>query len=449
MPVVADRRPPQPAPPATSSPLPRAIILAPNDGGLPLIRSLSRRGVPVTVLATPAHAWITRSRWADGRVLEPVAQHPAAWHLALAELAERGEGVLISGTDGITEFLARERERIPDHLRSFEAPDGAHLRLMDKRSLYDLATTLGVRTPWNIDLLPGMAVEEIAEQASYPCLLKPVLSHLWRRLFGDRRVIVVRSPAELAEAARPALAAGLELMISEYVPGPDRNLEGAVTVRTEDGTYALSYEKRKIRQFPPGFGAGSVHESAEVPETMALAHRILDAAGFVGLSGFEAKRHAETGEVVLIEANVRLPQGFALGDASGIDASWRLYACLAGLPLPPQPAQVAGVRSVVPTLEARAVLPQLRRRELTIREWVRSYRGVKGVGALSLRDPGPVVALAAQQFARGSRSLWTSLGAQAWATARTDGCARRGRLRWRTCRGRRHRLSSGDPARPE
>ena len=47
-------------------------------------------------------------------------------------------------------------------------------------------------------------------------------------------------------------------------------------MRREDGTYALSYGRRKIRQYPPGFGAGSVHESAEVPETKALAERILD-----------------------------------------------------------------------------------------------------------------------------------------------------------------------------
>ena len=55
------------------------------------------------------------------------------------------------------------------------------------------------------------------------------------------------------------------------------------------------------------------------------------------------------------------------------------------------------------------MLPLLRGRELTIREWLRSYRGVKGVGlGLSIRDPGPAAALAAREIARGSRSLWTS-----------------------------------------
>ena len=406
------------------SDLPQAILLAPNDGGLPLIRNLSRRGVRVTVLATRAHAWITRSRWADGRVLEGVSRHPGAWHLALVELAERGDGVLISGTDGITEFLVRERERIPDVLRSFEAPDSAHLRLMDKRSLYELAAALDVRTPWHIPLTPGMAIGEVTERASYPCLLKPSLSHLWRRLFGDRRVVLVRTPTELAAAARPALDAGLDLIVSEYVPGPDRNLEGAVTVRRPDGTYALSYGRHKVRQFPPGFGAGSVNESAEVPETEAIAAAILDSVGFAGLSAIETKRHAETGELVLIEANVRLPQSFAVGDASGTDAAWRLYASLAGLPLSRQPAQRVGVRSIAPSLEAGAVLRQVRHREVTIRDWARAYRRVRDVSALTLRDPGPVVALGAGMLARGFRSLRRSARDRAARPAHTTGLRR-------------------------
>jgi hypothetical protein len=48
-------------------------------------------------------------------------------------------------------------------------------------------------------------------------------------------------------------------------------------------------------------------------------------------------RHAETGELVLIEVNARVLGHFGLGDASNVDASWRLYATLAGLPLGPSP----------------------------------------------------------------------------------------------------------------
>jgi predicted ATP-grasp superfamily ATP-dependent carboligase len=145
---------------------------------------------------------------------------------------------------------------------------------------------------------------------------------------------------------------------------------------------------------PAGFGAGSVHESVDVPQTLELTTSLLDAADFVGIALVEAKRHAETGEMVLIEVNVRLPQGFGLGDAAGTDASWRLYATLAGLPLAPQPRPLQGVKVVVPSLEPRAIVGNLRDGTTTLREVVGSYRGVRGFSGLTPRDPVPVASLA-------------------------------------------------------
>jgi len=71
---------------------------------------------------------------------------------------------------------------------------------------------------------------------------------------------------------------------------------------------SLGYTRRKLRQYPPYFGAGSVMEAVPSPDVMAMARRLLDAAGFVSISSFEAKRHAVTGEHVLMEINVRTPQ---------------------------------------------------------------------------------------------------------------------------------------------
>jgi hypothetical protein len=75
---------------------------------------------------------------------------------------------------------------------------------------------------------------------------------------------------------------------------------------------------------------------------MALVRWLLDAAGFAGIAAVDAKRHEETGEHVSMEVHVRIPQSWAVGDAWGTDASWRLYATLAGAPLSPSPARQPG-----------------------------------------------------------------------------------------------------------
>lgn len=69
------------------------------------------------------------------------------WLALLDDFARAGDGVLISGSDRATEFLVRERSRIPRNLSSFESADSAHLKLMDKASLYALAEQAGIRYP--------------------------------------------------------------------------------------------------------------------------------------------------------------------------------------------------------------------------------------------------------------------------------------------------------------
>jgi len=121
----------------------RAIVLDAADGGLAVACALRRRGVPVTVVAVPGYRWVTRARGIDGRI----ATTRAEWLAELDDLASLGRGVLIPASDRAVEFVARERNRIPPDLYSFEGPSSAHLELTDKASLYRLAAQAGVRAP--------------------------------------------------------------------------------------------------------------------------------------------------------------------------------------------------------------------------------------------------------------------------------------------------------------
>jgi predicted ATP-grasp superfamily ATP-dependent carboligase len=373
---------------------PLAVILDPSDNGIPLAAALAARSVPVTILATPAFTWVAKTRWAEGAVLPGIGGNETRWIERLGRLEPPQGGVLIPGSDAACEFLVRARTRLPAALRSFEAPGTAHLELMDKASLHEIAARAGVAFPASHNLRTPAELDEVSREVAYPCLMKPVLSHEWRKVFGADRVLVMRDRAAVLQAARPALDLGLELLLTEYIPGPDRNLEGIVVVRRADGTYAMEYGRRKIRQHPPAFGAGTVHESFDPAPLRAPMRRLLDMAGFVGVVALEFKRHADTGERYLLDANVRVPQGWAVAEASGVDASWRLYATLAGLDVPRQAAQTPGVRVVVPTLEVHAIARALTQRRASVRRLLDGYRGVRDISGLSLRDPRPALALA-------------------------------------------------------
>jgi predicted ATP-grasp superfamily ATP-dependent carboligase len=374
--------------------MPAPVLLAPFNGGLSAARSLRRRGEAVTVLASPSDSFTAKTRGVTGAVLAALPDGRDEW---LARLSSLGSAAVLTGSDQASELLAKHAGSLGPGIQAFEAADEAHLPLMNKPTSYEIADRAGVRRPWSAFVDDADQLEAAARDATYPCIAKPALSHEWRAVFGDDRVILADSPEELIGESQRALDARLELIVSEYVPGGDDCVEEAILVRARDGSYPVWFGCKKLRQHPAGFGAASLCVSAPVPESMDLAKRLLDEAGYVGVVGVETKRHAETGEYFFIEANVRIPTQWGLGDASGGDSSWRMFATLAGVDVGPQPELSHGAKLVFPELELRAALRNLRSRPEGapgLVERLLSWRGARDRGLLDLKDPGPALALA-------------------------------------------------------
>ena len=380
------------------------VLLDPFNGGLATARALRRRGERVVVVAGTNNAHTTRSRGVEGHVI-PFAGSGEAWLEMLAALARRGTQYLLSGTDAASAWLIDQRANLPPEIVCFERQDEAHALLMSKDSGDAVARAAGVRVPWTATILTPEDVAAVAAEAPWPCILKPLLSHEWRLVLGDERVMLVNDAAEAQRVAERAIAAGFPLVLCEYVPGGDGNVEEAIVVRAADGSYPVQFGCRKIRQYPVGFGVASLCEIAELEESMALARAVLDQAGFVGVAGVETKRHAETGVRYFLEVNVRIPTQWGLADCSGLDASARLVATLRGEQLGPQPPLRRRGRLVYPEQDARAVLVALRaargrERGAVALRLARSYAGTRDFGVLDLRDPGPGIACATRVVRR-------------------------------------------------
>jgi D-aspartate ligase len=384
--------------------LPRTVLLAPHNGGLAMARALRRRGERPVVLACPAAAHVAATRGVESEVLPTVVAGRERW---FERVAAQGEAIVVPGTDDASDFLAGERERLPESIRTFESLDGVHLALMSKPESHALAERAGVRWPRSFDVTTTAELDEVAATIDYPCIAKPALSHRWRMVFGEDRVLLANSAEELVPHCLRALEHELELVVSEYVPGPDGAVEEAILVRAPDGSYPVEFGCHKLRQHPAGFGAASLCETAPIPETIALAKRLLDAVGFVGVAGVETKRHAETGERYFLDANVRLPTQWGLGDAAGGDSSWRLCATLAGIEVGPQPPIEPGVKLVYPQLELHAAIDSRRNGDAgpSLTERLRSWRGAGDLGIADPRDPGPALSVVGQAIRVRAREL--------------------------------------------
>lgn len=378
-----------------TGPWPHVVLFEPHGAGLAITRRMIARGARVTVVVAPGHVWETRSRG----VASIVSPFGEGWLTALAEAAADGaETVVLPATDRGCELLVQARDRLPANVRAFErAEDGRHLALMDKQAGDAIARRAGVPVPWTRSVHEAAELEAALADAPWPCVVKPILSHEWRMRFGEERTFLVEDAAQARELLALPLAAGLGMLLCQYIPGGDDHVEEAIVVRLADGSYPVVFGCHKLRQYPRGFGATALGVSAPLEETTALARAVLDEAGFVGVAGVETKRHADTGERWFLEVNARVPAQWGLGDACGAEATPRLVAALAGRPLGPAPTPRAGVRIVVPDIDLRVCrgllseAPPLRRPLLAAR-LLRPWLGAREIGLLDPRDPGPGLA---------------------------------------------------------
>jgi predicted ATP-grasp superfamily ATP-dependent carboligase len=369
---------------------------------LTVARALHRIGVDVHVLTSPEYSYVAASRGVDGVVLPEPLRDPEPWYDALCDLAATGGGVVLSGSDSASEWLTQHRAALPGNLRSFEADDRVHAELMDKLALYRIASGIGIRVPEFHHIRDRSDLLAVLPELRFPRVLKARMGHVAKLTVGFGTVLV-STRRDLLQRGDRLLDNGIEFLLTDIVPGRERRLEAAVTVRGEDGAYTLEYGRRKIRQWPLDYGVGSLNQAAHVPDTMAMSRTLLDHAGFHGIASCETKRNARDGQLYLIEVNVRVPANFGLADACGVDGSWRLYATLAGIPLGPQAEQVDGRKCMIPFREARASWQRVRRHETSVGAVLRSWRGTRDFGVLSVRDPMPTVALV-------GRRLGTALG---------------------------------------
>lgn len=375
------------------------VLLDPYNAGLALARRMVRLGAEVTV--AESHRIVGHSRGVRS-IVDPYKRDGQEWLELLSTLARDSmECVVLTGTDRASEWLVQASEGLPANVRAFERTDGAHLALMSKERADAIARSAGVRVPWTACVSSAEQFAEAAAQAPWPCVIKPVFSHEWRDRYGEKRAFFAQDARAAAQVVEGPLADGVPMLLSQYIPGGDSDVEEAIVVRLADGSYPVSFGCRKLRQYPAGFGETAVGESSALPETTELARRVLDEAGFVGVAGVETKRHSETGERWFLEVNVRLPGQWGLGDACGVEASPRVVGALCGRELGPQPRLRAGVRFVQPDLDWHGVLPAVRaaparRRPGLAWRLMRPYLGARELGMFDPRDPGPLIALFGQ-----------------------------------------------------
>lgn len=290
-------------PPAAPVP---ALVLGGTVTALGTARSLGPLGIPVYATC-PATDVAAHSRWV--RILgNGLAEFSTPQQLGeYLERAPFERMVLIPCSDTWAETVAALPAGYATRFPSFVSPHAVLRELNDKESFASLVRRLDVPHPQTlfvhgvgdldgIDLVPGTQF-----------FLKARNSQKFMAKTGVK-AYMVSSPEEIRRRVGELEAAGLGVVLQEYIPGPPTNhyfVDGFADGR---GRVLARFARQRQRMHPPHFGNSTFLRSvalAEVADIVATVDRLIEGCGLRGIFSVELKRDANTGIAKVLEVNAR------------------------------------------------------------------------------------------------------------------------------------------------
>jgi D-aspartate ligase len=370
---------------------PGGIVIGGDYQGLGIARSLGRRGIPVYVIDDETSiARVSRYVRNVARVRD--LRSEASLLEALAAARDRlglSGWVLFPTRDETVAAIAAHREALLPDFR-VPTPDLASVRrAWDKRETYRLAKELSIPIPrtW----FPRAEADLAAIDTDGPVVVKPAIKE---HFFYASRAKAWRADgrAELVSSFRRA--AGIvdegEVIVQEMIPGGGEE-QYAYCAFFRDGRAVASMTVRRRRQHPSDFGRASTYvETICLPELAEPSARFLGAIGYYGLVELEYKRDPRDGAFKLLDVNARTWGYHTLGAAAGVDFPYLLFRDQTGAGMDEAHAQ-PGIRWVRLATDVPNAVRDIRAGTLSVREYLRSLRGVDTEAVFCLRDPLPAL----------------------------------------------------------
>ncbi len=367
------------------------MILGGDATAIPVGRSLGRAGVQVYAVGGPNDP-IRHSRYCTKYAdLGGGSDMQERW-LEWLDSGPRGAVILPCCDDGL-ELIARNRPSLLElGYRPMEADDEVVLAMLDKDRTYELAERAGVTTPRTVTVRNADDVDTAVNGFTYPCGLKPLHAHLFRRRSGIKaKVLTARDREELQEILTRMVTLGIEMLVTEIVEGGDDQICCYFSYIDECGKPLFQFTNRKLRQSPIHFGVASYQIGEWHPDVAELGLRFLQGVGLRGIANVEFKRDAKDGQLKLIECNHRFNSAIELLQSSGIDLPLLAYNRPLGRPGPQLHPNRWGLRLWCPVEDLRALIAYRRLGELSFAQWIRSLMHRQHFPVFSWDDPMPTV----------------------------------------------------------
>jgi D-aspartate ligase len=335
-----------------------------HSGGLGVIRTLGRLGVPVYAITEPGLTPAVASRYCTAAFV-----WHATGHEEPAQLVDqlRGVGdsigrptVVIPVDDEAAVLVAEHQAELSPGFLFPRVQPRLPRKLASKPGLFDLCIAHGVPAPVSETPVTFEEAGDFAVTATYPVVVKN--AEVWERRRRpvvpgttivrseeDLLALLTRPPPDLLPDSqrRQPRSESPGVILQEYIP-PEHSEDWIVHLYSgADSASRVLFTGRKIRSWPPNAGVTACAYSVANSQLAEIAERFCDQIGFLGIADLDVRLDLRDGRYKLVDFNPRTGNQFRLFESeSGVDVVRAQHLDLTGRPIPPG-RQVDGRRIIV------------------------------------------------------------------------------------------------------
>lgn len=370
----------------------KAVVLGTNYYiGLGVVRSLGMAGVSVTTVDyEKTHYGI--SKYVKEALIAP---HYKKEEKKLVEFLinyakkQKEKPVLFPTADLYVEFMEDNFDALKEYYLWPNDKKGLYRDLMDKKTLLEFTKKFNIKTPEIIDINEENLVKRVTEEFGYPCIIKPRDSMPFVNRYRSK-TFFIKNEEELKEKFEIVKRDGFDVFVQRIIKGPEENCY-SLDIYMDKNHEIVSYMTTcKIRQWPINFGASTYAKQKYIKELYDLYEPLFKGIGYRGFAEVECKRDERTGDIYLVEINVRFVNFVWLQHEMGMNTPLMYYRDSIGLDVSgPKIIEDREVYWKYKYEDISAIRAYLKTGQMTLGKILKDYRFKKVSSTWNAKDIGP------------------------------------------------------------
>lgn len=275
------------------------LILGCGTQGLAMVKDIRKAGHTVFLLGE-RHNYADSSRYVHAKqYCEDVPSSKKYYDAVVSFVKKNKIDVIVPMGDVLAEFLSKNKNEL-NCISRYIIPDyEVFMRATDKNQLMALCKEKGYPHPYTINTISDIKVLD-RQTIPFPLLIKPNIT------CGARGMTLVNSYEELCEKFPLIQAEYGDCHLQQYVKQGGAQVEVQLYV-DEKKRLINSSVIYKYRWYPEKGGSSCCAKSVKNDKIVNILYHLLLDLNWVGFADFDTIEDPDTGELLIMELNPRVP----------------------------------------------------------------------------------------------------------------------------------------------